>query len=224
MNTSSNPQALGEVMGCLTLPHLCELRLARSRFSDGIILWPVSQSESLSSRSSFRDTLRVLELPHVTITADDLIQSLASLGSLERLVISDQYGSPNYRIPKHCLITEALLLRLASTPDSSDSTLIPKLNYIACTSFFNFTAHIYFDFITSRVAPGRPSFQAVLRRHRHSSYHFDPEVAQKLMDLVETGSCNLFWTIVNFPDTRVMCDLNFHLTERYVRLRSLQKA
>ncbi|KAJ7138096.1 hypothetical protein C8R44DRAFT_766819 [Mycena epipterygia] len=182
-NPQNTVQAFGEVMGCLTLPHLRELRLARSRSSAGIILWPVSQFKSLSSRSSFRDTLRVLELPYVTITADDLIQSLASLGSLERLVISDQAA---LRKPAHILVTDALLLRLTSTPDS-DSTLVPMLNHLTCTSFFEFTADIYFDSIASRIAPDRPPFQAVLRRHGCSSYHFDPNVTLKLMDLAETG-------------------------------------
>ncbi|KAJ7138090.1 hypothetical protein C8R44DRAFT_728259 [Mycena epipterygia] len=78
--------------GCLTLPHLRELYFVRPEdsYSSHTVFWPVSQFEALSLRSSFRDTLRVLEIPHVTITADDLVRSLASLGSLERLVISDQ--------------------------------------------------------------------------------------------------------------------------------------
>ncbi|KAJ7138125.1 hypothetical protein C8R44DRAFT_868455 [Mycena epipterygia] len=184
-NPHNTMQVFGDILGCLTLPHLRELYFVRPEdsYSSHTVFWLVSQFKALSLRSSFRETLRVLEISHITITADDLVRSLASLGSLERLVISDQAAV--MRTPAHILVTDTLLLRLTSTPDTSDSTLVPKLNHIVCTSFCNFTPQIYFDFIASRITPGRLPFQAVLRRLGTSPFEFPPEVHQKLWDLVK---------------------------------------
>ncbi|KAJ7138101.1 hypothetical protein C8R44DRAFT_975973 [Mycena epipterygia] len=183
---AATAQALGEFMDCLTLPHLHELRFVHSSFSDTILLL-VSQFESFSLRSSFADTLRFLEITHVAITAEDLVRALSTLESLQRLVISD-HQRPSWTLASdYILISDALLLRLTSTPDSSDSTLVPKLNHIACTSLFQFTAGIYVDFVTSRIAPDRPPFQAFLHPLGVPPDDFDTEVLRELVDLTETG-------------------------------------
>ncbi|KAJ7138061.1 hypothetical protein C8R44DRAFT_868405 [Mycena epipterygia] len=183
VDSQTTLQVFGDVLGCLTLPRLRELAFARMANFWPPLVWPVSHFESLSLRSSFCDTLRILDLHHVTITPDDLVRSLASLGALERLVISDQQAVE--QSPDHVLITDALLLHLTSTPDSSDSTLVPNLNYIGCTSFCNFAPDIYFDIIESRIEPGRPLFQAVLCHLGPCSFEFPPEVHLKLLDLVK---------------------------------------
>lgn len=182
--TATDPQktaqAFGSAVGCLTRVILGP----RPGF-----LPPPPSSGQLATSSRFRCAphfvirSRVLDLHHVTIIPDDLVRSLASLGAVEHLVISDQQAVE--QSPDHILITDALLLRLTSTPDSFDSTLVPKLNYIVCTSFCNFTPEIYFDFIASRIEPGRTPFQAVLRDLGPRSFEFPPEVHQNLLDLVE---------------------------------------
>lgn len=143
---------------------------------------------TLSLRSAFGDTLRFLEISHVTITAGDLVRALSTLGSLERLVISD-HRRPSWSLGgDYILVSDVLLLRLTSTTDSADSTLVPKLNHIACTSLFQFTADIYVDFVKSRIAPDKPPFQAFLHPVRApSSDDFDTEVLQELVDLTKTG-------------------------------------
>ncbi|KAJ7147926.1 hypothetical protein C8R43DRAFT_1237109 [Mycena crocata] len=118
-------------------------------------------------RSSFSDSLRVLEIPAVEIADDELLRSLMSLGSLDRLVVADQQELEG--LPEHVLVTDALLLRLTYTPDSQ---LIPNLTHLTCTSLFKFSANS----AGRRTLPvWSPSF----------SYEFDPDVHAKLLELVE---------------------------------------
>ncbi|KAJ7147929.1 hypothetical protein C8R43DRAFT_525698 [Mycena crocata] len=173
----------GRIFACLTLPHLRKLIVIRKGRFKGRIPWPANHFESLSLRSSFCDTLRVLYIPAMTISDDELLSSLASLGSLERLVISDQLKFES--VPEHVLITDAILLRLTYTPDSR---LIPNLTHLTCTSLFKFSANVYLDFVLSRIrrrAPGEEPFQCGLRHFRRTAYEFDPGVHQKLLELVE---------------------------------------
>ncbi|KAJ7149229.1 hypothetical protein C8R43DRAFT_505232 [Mycena crocata] len=140
---------------------------------------------ALSLRSSFRDTLVSLDISQVTITEDDLIHSIASLTSLECLMIADQHPHSSVY---HTLVTDALLRRLTLIPDIDPAPrLVPRLKYLSCTSVFQFNAHLYFNFITSRVMPGMAPFHGVLRRYHGVTCNFDSVVHQKLLDLETAG-------------------------------------
>ncbi|KAJ7453147.1 hypothetical protein FB451DRAFT_1520288 [Mycena latifolia] len=180
-------QALGDLLNCLTLPHLSRFSIDRvlPPMFRNAIFWPMNQFESLSMRSSFGDTLRTLELVHVIITEDELLRTLASLPSLERLVIADQHDIHEHS--DHTLITDALLRGLAAIPTSSDLCLVPKLKYFACSSFFEFSALVYFDFISSRVGPDRTPFHSVLRYFSGTACEVEPVVLSKLLELVDKG-------------------------------------
>ncbi|KAJ7453193.1 hypothetical protein FB451DRAFT_1520400 [Mycena latifolia] len=179
-------QALGDLLNSLTLPQLCEFSIDRMPNQlRNAIYWPLNQFESLAMRSSFRDTLRSLELRHVIVTEGELFGFLASLASLERLVIADQHNI--YRHPDHILITDALLLGLTRTPNSPDFCLVPRLKYFACTSLFKFSAHAYLDLIASRVGPSRPPFHGVLRHFSDTSSELDPVVLHQLLELTGKG-------------------------------------
>jgi hypothetical protein len=183
-NEAEQPQsteALGQIFGCLTLPRLRELHIP-PHWSQ--TYWPVNQFESLSSRSSFHDTLRVLELPGVTITEDELVRSIVSLRCLERLTISDQRAMSYMYLPDHVLISDSLLLRLTRHSDNSDLSLVPQLKYFGCASLCMFSAQVLFDFMASRVAPGKRPFQTVIRPLGDTSVEFEPQMFKHLQELV----------------------------------------
>ncbi|KAJ7147849.1 hypothetical protein C8R43DRAFT_1009720 [Mycena crocata] len=170
------PRLLGAILGSLTLPRLRELCFLRNGFR--LLSWPLSQFLALSLRSSFSDTLLSLDIRHITLTEDDLIHSLASLTSLERLLIADQ---------DHNLVTDSLLRRLTLTPDPN-SRLVPRLKYFSCACFLDFDANIYFNFVASRVLPGTAPFHGVLRYFYGVEHDFDAAVLQKLLNLAAKGS------------------------------------
>ncbi|KAJ7438210.1 hypothetical protein B0H11DRAFT_1884695 [Mycena galericulata] len=191
--TKSNPQlavqVLGEILDCLTSPRLQQLCVRAEVSRRHLILWPVNQFESLSLRSSFCDTLRILEISHVSITEDELLRSLASLAALDHLAISDQRIINDIPHPALVLITDTLLMRLAWKPNPV-RCLVPRLQHLHCTSFFTFTPRVYLDLIASRTTlPTAPVFQAVLSRlaNGDTAQEFDPEVHQRLVELVEEG-------------------------------------
>ncbi|KAJ6537618.1 hypothetical protein B0H19DRAFT_1316289 [Mycena capillaripes] len=184
-------QVLGELMGCLTLPCLRELHIICARRN--VIPWPVDQFEALSTRSSFQETLCVLELPNVTITEDELVRSLVPLSSLKRLVISDQ--RLRWTVGDHVLITDSLLARLTCTPESPSALhLVPRLNYFACATFFTFRAKMYLDFIASRVQvnPDRVPFQSILRSIGDAKLEFEAEDRQRLLVMVSKGELQFY--------------------------------
>jgi hypothetical protein len=172
------------MLGCLTLPHLRELHILR-KWSQ--TYWPVNQFESLSSRSSFHNTLRVLELHGVTITEDELVRSIMSLAFLERLAISDRLAMGRINLPDHVLISDSLLLRLTRPSDKSNLSLVPQLKYFGCTSLCRFSAQVLVDFMASRVAPGKVPFQTVIHRLDDASIEFEPQTFQHLQALVQNG-------------------------------------
>ncbi|KAJ7121786.1 hypothetical protein C8R43DRAFT_1150876 [Mycena crocata] len=177
---------LGEIFDCLTLTHLQKLFIVPVSTTKARIPWPVDHFESLSLRSFFCDTLRVLEI-RLAITEDELLRSLRSLGSLEHLIISDRPGFRN--IPEHVLITDTFLLRLTPPPD-----LIPKLRTFTCTSLYKFNADIYFNFVASRIlAAQKPlePFRCILRHFADTPHDFDSSAHQKLLELVQNGELEL---------------------------------
>ncbi|KAJ7177235.1 hypothetical protein C8R43DRAFT_974562 [Mycena crocata] len=177
-------QVLGDVLDCLTLTHLRKLDLRRASPSSPVF-WPTSQFLSLSRRSSLCNTLRTLDLRHVTITEDELLCSLASLRSLENLLVADQEGIRlgRHHLHSHVLVTDELLARLALTPDPS-ACVAPHLKYFALTSFFKFDAHAYVDFALSRTPHGATSFHAVLHDFANNSYRFESAHPQPALDFI----------------------------------------
>ncbi|KAJ7685792.1 hypothetical protein DFH06DRAFT_1314063 [Mycena polygramma] len=192
-------QILAEIVGCLTLTHPRELHVRTLYHWDVPLAWPVHQLDPLSSRSAFHHTLRVLEIPGVAITEDDLVRSLASLGSLEHQIIADQ-GDSDYRIPEHILITNSFLLRLACPPDTADRNLglVPQLKYMGCTSLCRFNAQVLFEFMASRTALGRDPFETVISCFKGVSVEFEPEVSKKISELVIKGT--LRFQVKEFED------------------------
>ncbi|KAJ7147867.1 hypothetical protein C8R43DRAFT_1237068 [Mycena crocata] len=180
---------LTQIFRLLTLPNLRELRCFSTpdrsvpRFP---ILWPLQGFEALALRSSFNDTLRVLDIRHITITEEELVVSLAYLASLERLVIADQreiFGARD-----HILVGDTLLQRLTLTPDHIQARLIPRLKQFDCTSFFKFDPQVYFDFVASRIVPGTIPFHSILRYFARLAWErdvptpeFDSVIRQKLL-------------------------------------------
>ncbi|KAJ6480744.1 hypothetical protein C8R47DRAFT_1050065 [Mycena vitilis] len=185
-------QILAEIMGCLTLPQLRELHI-RSSLTWNMSPWPGGEFQSLSSRSSFHNTLRVLEIPGVGIADDELVLSLTSLGSLERLIIADRPGYGDHNLDEHVLITDSLLLRLTCTHDTSYPGLVPQLNYIHCTSLCKFSTHVFFDFMASRVVLNSRQFETVVRCLKRASLKFEPDVRRKISTMVSEGVLKL-WT------------------------------
>ncbi|KAJ7706716.1 hypothetical protein B0H17DRAFT_1125565 [Mycena rosella] len=182
-------QVLGNLLGSLTLPHLFKFSVDRARdWFRGAIFWPSHQFESLATRSAFSETLHTLELPYVTITAHELFCLLACLAPLEHLVIADREETSARW--EHILITDALLQGLTTTPNSPDSCLVPKLNYFVCTSSFGFIADIYFDFVTSRIRTARKPFHNVLRYFSGTSCALEPNLLNRLLELVDKGELN----------------------------------
>ncbi|KAJ6480733.1 hypothetical protein C8R47DRAFT_596745 [Mycena vitilis] len=184
---------LNQFLGCLTLPHLRELSVLGS-VTKGIIPWPANEFELLSSRSSFHDTLRVLNIPTVSITEDELVRTLACLDSLERLIIADRRENTiGQELTEHVLITDSLLRRLTYTTDEPDlhTNLVPQLQSISCTSLCRFSTQILFDFVASRTVASRGGFEFVLARFREVKADFEPEVRQKFSELVTAGALQL---------------------------------
>ncbi|KAJ7137377.1 hypothetical protein C8R43DRAFT_1020063 [Mycena crocata] len=82
-------QALSEILGSLTLPHLHTLAFRSTKYQRFPLLWPQPQFLALIARSSFHLNLRNLSLSHVQITEAQLLQFLPLLTALERLEIAD---------------------------------------------------------------------------------------------------------------------------------------
>ncbi|KAJ7147874.1 hypothetical protein C8R43DRAFT_1195168 [Mycena crocata] len=211
MDATLGPQhamdVLSKIFRRLTLPNLRELRCLSTPDTESLppfpIFWPSERFDALSLRSSFHATLRILDMHNITITEDDLVNSLAHLASLESLFIADQRAIIRY--PDHILVGDTLLQRLTLTPDHS---LVPRLKHLDCTSFFKFDAQVYFDFVASRVVLGTTPFHCVLRYFTRVLYsieplppsELDPDVRQKLHDLVATGGLQ-FQLEEEIPDT-----------------------
>ncbi|KAJ7251418.1 hypothetical protein C8J57DRAFT_1353557 [Mycena rebaudengoi] len=147
-------QALGNIMGCLTLGHAREIHF-RPWFPSAPLFWNQPEFLAFASRSSFRDNLTSLYLDHVIATDDEVLQSLLVLPLLEKLELSDYGASQTYNIPEHVLITEKLLIALTSTNDAD--CLVPRLTDITLISLIRFTDSTYLNFLTSRLILHRPS-------------------------------------------------------------------
>ncbi|KAJ7191638.1 hypothetical protein GGX14DRAFT_578805 [Mycena pura] len=135
----SYSHALGEFLANLTLPNLAELRLMCDKY-------PCQEFLNLCARSGFERCLKVLRIPDVFITEEDLIQLLSPLESLEHLEIADR---------DFVLITDTLLRAIALPAASSRlPNLVPRLRHFGCVSKMGFTDNVFIDFVISRLVVG----------------------------------------------------------------------
>ena len=184
------PLVLGRLFGGLTLPRLRTLTFKsltpHPNTGNEIIHWPTNAFGSLAQRSSFCSTLQLLQLsPGLVVTEDDLLCSLEMLAALRILEISDQKTIDGL----HILITDMLLQRLAYLPDTPHQCPVPQLKHLICTTFFEFTGKVYFDFVVSRLRLNPAStFHVTLRRHEYATRELEPDVHRNLLDLGATES------------------------------------
>ncbi|KAJ7605774.1 hypothetical protein FB45DRAFT_1140804 [Roridomyces roridus] len=151
-------EAWGRLWDSLTLPHLHTLTIGPyDLIDDDPPPWPEVQFRSLSRRSSFHRTLRVLRIANVVIDDTELRNVLEPLEALQWLEISDQGD--------HHTVLHGLLLFLGQQTPEGKPLRVPRLKYLSCDSQLVFTPQIYFNCILARVrpTPGKPVFEAVLR-------------------------------------------------------------
>jgi hypothetical protein len=87
----------------------------------------------------------------MTITEDDLVESLSEMHILLHLFIQDVPCS-GVGETDHTLITDSLLRRLTYTHDAT--SLIPHLSSLHVVTLFTFDTDLLPDLITSRIFPG----------------------------------------------------------------------
>ncbi|KAJ7113341.1 hypothetical protein C8R43DRAFT_1039927 [Mycena crocata] len=170
-------QALDAVLTSFTLPYLRKLLFTRSDYPRSLFPWRHAQFLTLARRSSFQTHLHTLDLYHVVITEEHLLESLDALPSLEQLSISDQLvpGVGMY----HTLITDTLLAALA------DSALIPRLHSFFSQSLLKFDDNAYWNFVLSRVRelPTEVPFRCALSWFVGHSRPLDLAVSAQLREL-----------------------------------------
>ncbi|KAJ7628220.1 hypothetical protein DFH06DRAFT_1442113 [Mycena polygramma] len=145
-------QAVGEIVGTLTLPCLQELHLWSTRM-DQRLFWPRDHFSAFASRSSFAQTLIKLSLHDMVITEDELVACLSEMCLLSELFIQDV--ARDFDHPHHILLSTTLLQRLVWRPD--DSCLIPNLTTFTFASLFDFDDDTFLHMVTSRLVAGSSS-------------------------------------------------------------------
>ncbi|KAF7338757.1 hypothetical protein MSAN_02198100 [Mycena sanguinolenta] len=164
------------LLGCITLRRAHTLVLQAEH--DEPFLWSQSAFLAFSARSALHTTLRALEISDVMICAEQLLECLSGLPSLESLSISDPcptsynyidgygYNSALAMFP----VNDTLLRGLTWTPGSHP--LVPQLHSFACKTFMQFEESNYLDFVRSRVAPERNAdgpFQSSVLYYLHAT-------------------------------------------------------
>ncbi|KAJ7125534.1 hypothetical protein C8R43DRAFT_1030434 [Mycena crocata] len=145
-------QALGDILGTLTLPCLKRLSLDSTQGNNPPLFWPHDQFIAFASRSGCSNTLISLSLHNMVITESELVQCLSVMASLEVLFIQD-VPSKTSGGPDHILITDGLLRQLFWTADAT--CLIPSLARFSFESLFTFDKNVLLGFIASRLTSGR---------------------------------------------------------------------
>ncbi|KAK7038389.1 hypothetical protein R3P38DRAFT_2905811 [Favolaschia claudopus] len=155
-------QATPHIFSKLVLPRLNELRVElvsddhRRASHEPCIPWPQLEFQELSSRSSFNQSLRILDLSHVSISEAHLIECLAGLSSLEQLSISDYKFIPDQDGVAQMLISDNLFraLTLSRDDDNSFSGLVPRLCTLKCDTRMVFRDESFLAFLLSRAHVG----------------------------------------------------------------------
>ncbi|KAJ7617595.1 hypothetical protein DFH06DRAFT_1364225 [Mycena polygramma] len=145
-------QAVGEIVGTLTLPCLQELHFWSTRI-DQRLFWPRDHFPAFASRSSVAQALTKFSLHEMVITEDDLVACLSEMRLLSELFIQDV--ARDCERPDHILLSTTLLQRLVWRPD--DSRLIPNLTTFAFASLFDFDDDTFLHMVASRLVAGSSS-------------------------------------------------------------------
>ncbi|KAJ7111228.1 hypothetical protein C8R44DRAFT_985442 [Mycena epipterygia] len=172
-------QVLGIIFSALTLPLLQSLELESQEYPRFPLSWPHAHFLSLCARSSFDLHLQSLEIYDVHITAEELLECLTSLPSLQRLAISDHQLMPDGGVDE-LLITDKLFAQLTRTPDSP--YLVPRLCSISFQSLLKFDDNAYLAFVLSRVDDGSRFETRICWLPGHHR-ELDPTVVGRLEEL-----------------------------------------
>ncbi|KAK7031874.1 hypothetical protein R3P38DRAFT_2926012 [Favolaschia claudopus] len=158
--SADDPQLVGRVLDCLTLPALSSLNVSRRRGAQPPV-WAPQQFAALASRSLFQAHLYSLSI-HVIITDMEVLQCLQLLPKLQMLRVDESR--------RHTTITDALLQGLVCESDESTVPLVADLQCLELSSTFAFTSSVYIELIRSRVRcrrsveqPFRACLQNILR-------------------------------------------------------------
>ncbi|KAJ6458044.1 hypothetical protein C8R47DRAFT_1163674 [Mycena vitilis] len=145
-------QAVGEIVGTLTLPCLQELHFWSTRI-DQRLFWPRDHFPAFASRSSFAQTLTKFSIHEMIITENELVACLSGMRLLSELFIQDV--ARDFERPDHILLSTTLLRRLFWSP--GDSCLVPNLTTFAFASLFGFDDDTFLHMVTSRLVAGSSS-------------------------------------------------------------------
>ncbi|KAK7058218.1 hypothetical protein R3P38DRAFT_2844859 [Favolaschia claudopus] len=153
---ASKAELVGNLFDCLTLPALKALNLTGNDVFEPPV-WAPQQFAAFAARSLLHDHLTDLSLC-ARITDLELLRCLEILPSLTSLRISESNSQTT--------ITDTLLIGLLCNSDGAP--LIPRLVCLEFTTVLAFTAPVYNEVITSRVAERRSRnesgrFTAILR-------------------------------------------------------------
>ncbi|KAJ7056851.1 hypothetical protein C8F01DRAFT_1155367 [Mycena amicta] len=125
-------EALGYVLNSLTFPNLIQFYLHPQPYGVGDHpIWDPTAFSALATRSSFGDRLRRLSIIAV-ISDSELLAALRDLPNLRHLLIAD---IPSYP----AVVTDHLLLELATVDDQRRPLLVPALKKIDFASGLQFT-------------------------------------------------------------------------------------
>ncbi|KAF7347340.1 hypothetical protein MVEN_01489700 [Mycena venus] len=136
---------LTHIFMSLTSPYLEELSLTGAEYPNTISDWPHAQFLGFAERSGFHRSLKILRIAEVLITAEDLLEILSSLETLEHLEIADKRHA-NGMGAEH-VVSDNFLINLADP----DCRLVPRLRSFACVTRLQFTNEVFVAFVASRV-------------------------------------------------------------------------
>ncbi|KAF7317263.1 hypothetical protein HMN09_00461400 [Mycena chlorophos] len=138
-----NAEAVGSILGCITLPNVTDLLLHPRGHPQNYPAWHADAFFALATRSGLGQRLRVLSI--IVIISDvELVAALRELPALERLIIADLSGSP-------ALVTDSLLAALTQHSTSaapSTPNLVPNLRLFDFASRLEFSDESLSRFIS----------------------------------------------------------------------------
>ncbi|KAJ7901403.1 hypothetical protein B0H13DRAFT_2663988 [Mycena leptocephala] len=141
-------RALSDILGCLTLPHIRDLKFRSEESPFSLLYWSHSAFMGLATRSSFQTHLHTLALCDVVVTQAELVEALGVLPLLQHLEISDHEIIRGHGA-NQLLITDYLLSALTLKAPHTQR-LAPLLQSHLCQSLLQFDDQVYLDFLLSR--------------------------------------------------------------------------
>ncbi|KAJ7137576.1 hypothetical protein C8R43DRAFT_1109862 [Mycena crocata] len=178
---------LTAILDALTLSSLRHILLFSKPGAPPLLWAQTPDFMAFASRSSLHASLTVLEIK-VVILDGEFLQCLSVLPSLETLSIHDCEDIDG----GHAVITDNLLRRLTWVPD--EDNLIPRLNYLKIFSLLRFQDDLFWEFIVSRILPGRCTygpFETDIFWLLGSDRQFSSEFTNRLVSLKKKGDLYL---------------------------------